>query len=70
MSQYVKTSVLRDIAAYFMLVSCLAYYSTLKMEAICSSETYVDLNRTTRRFILDDRTLISRRSENLKSNAS
>jgi hypothetical protein len=30
----------------FTLVSCSAY-STLKMEAICSSETSVDLQRTT-----------------------
>jgi hypothetical protein len=34
-----------------MLVSCSAYFSTLKMEAICSSETSVDLERTTRRHI-------------------
>jgi hypothetical protein len=30
------------------LVSCLAYYSILKMEATCSSETSVDFQRTTR----------------------
>jgi hypothetical protein len=28
----------------FMLVSCLAYYSTLKIEATCYSETSVDFN--------------------------
>jgi hypothetical protein len=32
--------------AYFMLVSCLAYSSTLKTEAICSTGTYVDFYRT------------------------
>jgi hypothetical protein len=31
-----------------MLVSCLAYSSILKMEAICSSETLVDRHRTVR----------------------
>jgi hypothetical protein len=33
-----------------MLVSCLAYYSTLKMEAIPPSETSVVLHQTTRRY--------------------
>jgi hypothetical protein len=34
------------LATCFTLVSCLAYSSTLKMEAICSSETPVDFQRT------------------------
>jgi hypothetical protein len=40
---------------FLPLVSCLAY-STLKMEAICSSETSIDFQRTTRRYIPEDRT--------------
>jgi hypothetical protein len=32
-------------------------YSTLKMEAICSSETFVDFQRITRRYIPEDSTL-------------
>jgi hypothetical protein len=43
----------------FMIVSCLAYSSTLKMEARCSSETSVDFQRTTRRYIPEDGTLHS-----------
>jgi hypothetical protein len=39
------------------LVSCSTYYSTLKMEAMCSSETSVDFQRTTRCSIPDDSTL-------------
>jgi hypothetical protein len=35
----------------FRLVFCSAYSSALKMEAICSSETSVDFQRTTRRYI-------------------
>jgi hypothetical protein len=35
----------------YPLVSCSAYLFTLKMEAICSSETPVDTQRTTRRYI-------------------
>jgi predicted ATP-binding protein involved in virulence len=35
-----------------LLPACLAYYSTLKMEAICFSEMSVDFQRTTRRYIL------------------
>jgi hypothetical protein len=40
----------------FMLVSRLSYSSILKMEATCSSEIAVDLQRTTRRYIPEDRT--------------
>jgi hypothetical protein len=41
----------------FTLVSCLAYSSTLKMEATCSSETLVDFQLTTRYYSLEARTL-------------
>jgi hypothetical protein len=44
-----------------------AYSSTLKMEAICSFETSVGFQRTTRRYIPEDRTLYNRRRENLRS---
>jgi hypothetical protein len=37
--------------------SCMAYSSTLKMEATCSSETSADFRQTTRRYIPEDRTL-------------
>jgi hypothetical protein len=49
--------VLALLAACFMLVSCTAYSSTLKMEAICSSEMSVDFHRTTWRYIPEDRIL-------------
>jgi hypothetical protein len=39
----------------FVLVAYLAYSSTLKIEAIFSSETLVDLHRATRRYIPQDR---------------
>jgi hypothetical protein len=38
-------------AARFMLASCLAYSLTLKMEVTCFSETSVDFQRTTQRYI-------------------
>jgi hypothetical protein len=41
--------------------------STLKMEAICSSETSVASQQTTRRHIPEDDTLHNHRCENLKS---
>jgi hypothetical protein len=41
---------------YHLLVFCWAYFSTLKMEAICSSETSIDTRRTTRRYIPEDGT--------------
>jgi hypothetical protein len=40
----------------FTLVSCSAY-STLKMQAICSSETSADFQRTTWHYIPEDSTL-------------
>jgi hypothetical protein len=42
-------------------------FSTLKMEAICSSETSVDTQLTTRRYFPEDGTLHNHRCENLKS---
>jgi hypothetical protein len=51
----------------FTLASCLPYFSTLKMEATCSSETSVNFQRTTRRYISEDSTLHNHRCENLKS---
>jgi hypothetical protein len=41
--------------------------STLKMEAICSFETSVETQRTTRRHIPEDDTLHNHRCENLRS---
>jgi hypothetical protein len=41
--------------------------STLKMEAICSFETSVETQRTTRRHIPEDDILPNHRCENLKS---
>jgi hypothetical protein len=45
------------LAACFSLVSWMAYSSTLKIGAICSSEMLVDLNRTTQFYIPEDGTL-------------
>jgi hypothetical protein len=44
-----------------------AYSSTLKMESTCYSEASVDFQRTTRRYIPEDRTFHNHRCENLKS---
>jgi hypothetical protein len=49
-----------------LLVSCLAYSSTLKMEAMCSSETSGP-HRTTWHCDSEDRTLHINPSENFKS---
>jgi hypothetical protein len=38
-----------------MLISCLAYSLTLKMEATSSSETLVDLQQTALHYIPEDR---------------
>jgi hypothetical protein len=52
----------------FSLVSCLAYSSTLMMEAACSSETSVDFQWTTQCYIPEDRAHNNRCWNNLKSN--
>jgi hypothetical protein len=44
-------------AICYMLVSCLAYSSTLKIEATCYSETSVDFQRIARRYIPEDGSL-------------
>jgi hypothetical protein len=56
------------LAAYFLLVHCLAYSLTLKMVAICLSETLVNFPQVTQHYIPDDRTLHSHPCENHNSN--
>jgi hypothetical protein len=48
-----------SLSPAFTLVSWLPYSSTLKMEAICSSETSVDSEWTTQRYIPEDSPLSS-----------
>jgi hypothetical protein len=50
-----------------MLVSFLAYSSTLKMEAKYSCETSFEFQRSTRRYIAEDKMLCNHRCENLSS---
>jgi hypothetical protein len=50
----------------FTQVSCSAY-SSLRMKTICSFETSVDFQRTTRRYTPEDSTLHNQSCENLKS---
>jgi hypothetical protein len=45
------------LATCFTLASYSTYSLTLKMEAICSSETSVDFQRTTQRYIPEESTL-------------
>jgi hypothetical protein len=49
------------------LVSCSVYSSTLKIEATSSSETSVDFQRTTWRYIPEDRTFRKHCCEKLKA---
>jgi hypothetical protein len=51
----------------FILVSCLAYSSILRMAAISSSETYADFHRTTWCCIREYRTLQLHRCKNLRT---
>jgi hypothetical protein len=50
-----------------MLISCLAYSSTLKMEGTYSSKTPVAFQQNTRRHIVEERSLHDHRCENLQS---
>jgi hypothetical protein len=53
------------LVAYFLLVSCMAYTSTLKMEALHSSEMSVNVCRTTQCQIPEASTLHSHPYNNL-----
>jgi hypothetical protein len=55
------------LAAFFVLVSCLAYSSTVKIEATCFSEKWVDFSRTIRRYFLEDVTLHSHLCDSIES---
>jgi hypothetical protein len=55
-------------SACFMLVSCLAYFLTLKMEVIYSSETSIDFHWTTQLFSKDIELSIFNHYEKLKCN--
>jgi hypothetical protein len=55
------------LAVCCVLVSCVAYSLTLKMEAIYFSEMVVDFHHITQHYIPEDRTLQSYCYENLKS---
>jgi hypothetical protein len=52
-----KKQEISKFANFFVLVSCLAYSSIMKMEDTCSSETSIDFQLTTRRYIPEARTL-------------
>jgi hypothetical protein len=54
------------LAACYMLESCLAFYSTLKMEATYSSKISIGFTRTTQRYIQEDRCL-NCRCKNLRT---
>jgi hypothetical protein len=55
------------LAACFMLVPRLSFFSILNMKATCSSETQVDFQRTKLRYIPEEGNLHNHRRENLKS---
>jgi hypothetical protein len=56
-----------SLSAFFMFFSVFAYSSIFKMEATCSSETTAVFQGATYRYILENKTLHNRCSENLKS---
>jgi hypothetical protein len=56
----VHTAVVICFLPDFTLVSWLVYYSTLKVEAVYYSETSVDFQHITRRYIPEERTLSAR----------
>jgi hypothetical protein len=60
----VKSSACRLLSRW---IFCLAYSSTLKTEAICSSETTVGFRRTIWHYIPEDSTHHNRHCDNLKS---
>jgi hypothetical protein len=60
---------LKDLlAAYVLLSTHLAYFSALKTEPVCSSETSVNIYQTTGRNVAGDITIHGHCCESLKSN--
>jgi hypothetical protein len=55
------------LLTYCTLVSCLAFYSTLKMEDSFSSETSVDIRKTIRQDVPEDSILHNYRCKNIES---
>jgi hypothetical protein len=51
----------------FLLNTCLAYFSALKMKAICFSEMLLKFYWATQHYIPEDKTLYVHSCENLKS---
>jgi hypothetical protein len=58
-----------SIVTCFMTVSCCSYYSVLKMEATCLSETSTDFQRTTQLYMPEyaNTTLSNHGCENVES---
>jgi hypothetical protein len=56
-----KQTAWKQVANFFHAGFCSGYSSTQKMEAICSSERYVDFQRTTLHYIPEDSTLLNHR---------
>jgi hypothetical protein len=54
----ISHNIIRHILGWIFLLtaSCLACFSTLKLEVICSSKESGNLHRTTRRYVPEDRT--------------
>jgi hypothetical protein len=53
---------MKETVSSFILVSCLTYSAVLKIETVCSSETSVDFDQITHYFIIEDRTLQTKRN--------
>jgi hypothetical protein len=60
----VRTGICHLLSRWFLSENS---FSTLKMEAICSSETSVDIQGNTRHYIPEECTVRKHRCENLKS---
>jgi hypothetical protein len=68
----IKSALFWDITLFcfppfFTLVPCSTHYLTLKMEAICSSETSVDFQQITQCYIPEGSTLHNHHHETLRS---
>jgi hypothetical protein len=55
-----KSPMCSNLAACVVLISCLAYSSTLKMEAACYSETSINFYQASRCYVPEERTIRTR----------
>jgi hypothetical protein len=65
---WARTQAAEELVAYYMLVSCFAYSTNLKMEAMSTTETSANFHWIALRYVPEGRPVHNHRCEKLRSN--